>query len=386
MDMLEACVQDIGLVLLRLELPGPDGVELLRHLTAIGFPGAVAIVGVVDERAAAAVRQFALASSLDLVGTFDLPLDAERLALALERPRPKACVRPEANEAWIARFDDSLAKGGIVNYYQPLVDAGTCRTVAMEALARWHGPDGALHVAEEFIGRLEATGRIDVLALRLIPAALQAAAAWARACAGLRIALNVSPRTLCWTGFPDFLAEEAGQAGLEPRLVTVEVTENLPFDSPLNHLDCILRLHLKGFHLSLDDFGIGHASVARLRDLPIDELKLDRSFVKNCSRDPRLGAVVEASLAMARGFGVRTVAEGVDDVADFRFLQAAGCDMVQGQLVSGALSEAEAGRWIRTKTALPGPAFSAAVASSECGCTRPPAPWPHPRARRSPSR
>jgi len=146
--------------------------------------------------------------------------------------------------------------------------------------------------------------------------------------------------------FPDFVARAADKAGVSPTSLVLEVTESRLMKDPLAALDILTRLRLKHIGLSIDDFGTGHSSLAQLRDIPFDELKVDRGFVHGACRDASLRAIFEASLGMARQLGMKTVAEGVEDQEDWDCLRATGCDMAQGYFIAKPMPAADLAGWI----------------------------------------
>jgi EAL domain-containing protein (putative c-di-GMP-specific phosphodiesterase class I) len=175
---------------------------------------------------------------------------------------------------------------------------------------------------------------------------LRQARIWQDAGLHLCVAVNVSMDNLISLEFPDFVAQAVRQAGVPPTSLLLEVTESRLMKDPLAALDILTRLRLKHISLSIDDFGTGHSSLAQLRDIPFDELKVDRGFVHGAGRDPSLRALFEASLGMARQLGMKTVAEGVEDREDWDFLRLAGCDTAQGYFIARPMPGEELPCWI----------------------------------------
>lgn len=130
--------------------------------------------------------------------------------------------------------------------------------------------------------------------------------------------------------FPDFVAGEAAAAGVPLTSLVLEVTESRLMADTLAPLDILTRLRLKHIGLAVDDFGAGHSSLAQLRDIPFDELKVDRGFIHGAHGDPALRAIVDGSVGMARQMGIRSVAEGIEDIDDWHYVRAAGFDLGQG--------------------------------------------------------
>lgn len=186
-----------------------------------------------------------------------------------------------------------------------------------------------------FIAMAEECELITDMAKVVLKAALQQARCCHDAGHDLDVAVNVSIANLSSLEFPDFVARQADEAGVPLSKLVLELTESQLMNDPRAQLDILTRLRLKGVRLSIDDFGIGYSSLAQLRDVPFDELKIDRSFVHRAARDPSLRAILEASLGLARQLGLTTVAEGIEEREDWDFLRASGCNMAQGYFSPG---------------------------------------------------
>ena len=146
--------------------------------------------------------------------------------------------------------------------------------------------------------------------------------------------------------FPDSAEVLAASVGVEPRLLTLEVTEGQVMRQRSTMLDVLSRLSLKRFGLSIDDFGTGHSSLAQLRDLPFNELKVDRGFVHGASTDGTRAAICSASLRMAHQLQMQVVAEGIEDQDDWNFLSHLGCDVGQGYFIARPMPAADVVGWI----------------------------------------
>ena len=198
---------------------------------------------------------------------------------------------------------------------------------------------------DRFVSTAEQHGLIDELTTAVLRAALRQARRWLDRGIALHTAINVSMDNLGALDFPDFVAREAHAAGVPLMHLVLEVTESRLMADPLGPLDILTRLRLKHIGLAIDDFGTGHSSLAQLRDIPFDELKIDRGFIRGAHLDPSLRAIVEASVGMARQMGIRTVAEGVEDGNDWRYVCDAGCDLAQGYFVGKPMPAEQMSGW-----------------------------------------
>jgi EAL domain-containing protein (putative c-di-GMP-specific phosphodiesterase class I) len=332
-------------------MPGMDGVEFIRHLGGVGFrwPGADQRRGLphrADRRAAGPRACHPGARSAAEAGGAGPAGDRAR-----GRAQP---ARTDGRRAALERYPveeirRALVNQELVNYYQPKVDLHTGAVVGVETLVRWFHPVDGLVYPDQFIGVVEENGLIDNLTRAVLTGlrgALQQAREWQDAGHPLQVAVNVSMDNLTDHAFPGFVAEEVQRAGIPPSRLTLEVTESRLMTDPVVTLDILTRLRLKRVGLSIDDFGTGHSSLTQLRDVPFDELKIDRGFVHDAGSREALGAIVRASLEMARQLGMKTVAEGVENIDDWRFLRASGCDLAQGYFIGRPMPADDIPAWI----------------------------------------
>jgi EAL domain-containing protein (putative c-di-GMP-specific phosphodiesterase class I) len=184
-----------------------------------------------------------------------------------------------------------------------------------------------------FITLAEECGLIDELTHGVVAAALADCATWQRNDQDLDVAINVSMSSLLSLGLPDLFAEQAATARIDASKIIIEVTESRWKQDLRAPLEVLTRLRLKGFRLSIDDFGTGHSSLIQLRDFPFNELKLDRAFVHHAGRNPTLQAIYEASVGLGCKLGMDVVAEGVEDREDWDFVSATKCPVAQGYFI-----------------------------------------------------
>ena len=208
------------------------------------------------------------------------------------------------------------------------------RLVTVETLVRWqHVNDGVVY-PDQFISVAEEHGLIDALTESVLDRALHQCRRWDDD-EGLKVqvAVNVSMDNLGMLRFPDMVMEKVAAAGIPVSRLTLEVTESRLMNDRISSLEILIRLRLKQVGLSIDDFGTGHSSLVQLRDVPFDELKLDRSFVHGACDDQSLRAIFSANVAMAKQLDMRVVAEGVEDADDWAFLRTSGCTLAQGYFI-----------------------------------------------------
>ncbi|CAA9486930.1 MAG: diguanylate cyclase/phosphodiesterase (GGDEF & EAL domains) with PAS/PAC sensor(s) [uncultured Solirubrobacterales bacterium] len=240
----------------------------------------------------------------------------------------------------------ALERDEIILHYQPKVELATGEVGSVEALARWQHPQRGLVEPGRFVPLAERLDLMGPLTRTVLERAMRQSAAWRRRGIDLTIAVNVSIANILDAGFPEDVAAALRRWAVPPGRLQLEVTESLVLADPVRAVDVLGRLGELGVGLSLDDFGTGHASLAYLKRLPVHELKIDRSFVQNMASDAGDAAIVRASLDLARTFGLRVVAEGVETTETWRQLEALGSDLARGFLLSRPLPASELVHWL----------------------------------------
>jgi len=233
-------------------------------------------------------------------------------------------------------------------FYQPQVNISTGQVTGFEALVRWDHPElGALEPAE-FVALAEDTGLITALGEVVLAEALLATRQWHADGIDVPVAVNLSARQLDEPGLADSVAEAMAAVGAAPSWLALEITESALTEPSEAAMTCLRLLRDRGIHLSMDDFGTGSSSLAALRTLPVDSIKLDRRFQQDVESDPAARAVVAAVLQLVRALGLTAVAEGVESVAQLAALGELGCEIAQGYLLGHAMPLEEVGPFVRS--------------------------------------
>ena len=294
----------------------------------------------------------------------DLLIQADTAMYAVKRAG-KAGVLQYTPGLQLAEVDDvvleralahALVRNEVTVAFQPLVELTTGRVRTFEALARW-SPDGHPVSPEVFVRLAEQCGLIDPLFRSVLDQALAGIATWLPypGCAELRVGVNLTPRQLSWPELPDVVAAALAAHGLDGTCLVLEITETDDLADTDISRDVANRLRAMGVRLAVDDFGIGLSSLARLRDLPIDEVKIDRSFVAGLDSDPGRHRFVRGVLAFTAEVGLVAVAEGVEREAERAALAALGCEQAQGYLFSRPVPPAEVPELLARRLAVPAP-------------------------------
>jgi diguanylate cyclase (GGDEF)-like protein len=225
----------------------------------------------------------------------------------------------------------------LVVHYQPKADLERGEVISVEALVRWQHPTLGMLPPVEFVPMAEQTGQIRPLTLFVLDVAAAQAREWDDAGLELKVAVNLAMANLVDSQLPEDVAALLAKHKLPPSRLILEITENVVMADPARTLAILARLRSLGVGLSLDDFGTGHSSLAYLRRLEVDELKIDRSFVTDMIRDGQNAAIVRSTIDLAHAVGIRIVAEGVEDAGTLFELKAMGADEVQGFYLSPAV-------------------------------------------------
>jgi EAL domain-containing protein (putative c-di-GMP-specific phosphodiesterase class I) len=340
----------VDLIFLDINMPGMDGVEFIRRLVECRYGGSVILVSGENSRILESVEKLIEVQRLVALGHLQKPVNRDELVSLISRLKPNighsGFKRVSQHSYSVEQLRAALSHGELVNYYQPKVALATGEVVGLESLVRWQHPVDGLICPDEFLGLAAEHGLLTEMTGVVLIEAMKQVKAWQQAGYHLPVAVNVSMDDLIALDFPDIAVSLAASVGVEPHLLTLEVTEGQVMRQLSTVLDVLSRLSLKRFRLAIDDFGTGHSSLAQLRDLPFDELKVDRSFVHGASTDGTRRAICSASLRMAHQLQMQVVGEGIENQDDWDFLAQLGCDVGQGHFIARPMPAASVVDWM----------------------------------------
>lgn len=233
--------------------------------------------------------------------------------------------------------------------FQPKADLKTGRILGAEALARWRHPRFGEIAPNEFIPLAEQAGLIDAITAAVLSQSLAACARWREHGFAIGVAVNVDAQTLLADGFAKRVLQALEVAGVSPESLTIEITERELVHELDDATAAINLLRSRKVKFSIDDFGTGYSSLSYLKRLPVDELKIDRSFVMNVAASPQDAAIVRAIADLAKGLGLTTVVEGIEDAATWSRVTSLGCDSGQGYFLTRGLESDELLEWSRQR-------------------------------------
>jgi diguanylate cyclase (GGDEF)-like protein len=309
---------------------------LVIHSTA--SVGITTSVGVLDDGSQAATR---------LLREADVAMyDAKRSGAGVALYDSARHADSSGHLALVEELRAAMSRGQLVLHHQPQLDVATGDTVGVEALVRWAHPVRGLLGPGDFLPLAEVHGLMGPLTEEVLAQAVAQAAVWRREGLDLRMSVNLSASNLLDAGLPRRVSGLLERHGLPPESLVLEVTESVLLTDPDRSLAVVGALAELGITVSIDDFGTGYSSLAYLRDLPVAELKLDRSFTVDLLTDDRTAAIVASTIELAHRLGLRVVAEGVEDEATLRHLESLHCDTSQGYLHARPLPAGELEQWL----------------------------------------
>ena len=323
----------LALIISDVDMPEMDGLEFLRRLAKEAPLTPVALHSALDRALLKSIEVMSAEYGLQLVGTLEKPATEDSLLELLhnvvQRNSMIERIEPPANESEVAF---ALSRHEFEPWFQPKIDLRTGRACGAEVLVRWCRLHAQPLPPDRFLSVIVASGLMRKMTLGLATQSAQYLRQLSPSRGSFTLSLNVCPTLLDDPEFADALARSLLDAGATPDEVVLEITETAASRNQGAALENLVRLRMRGFDLSVDDFGTGFSSLAQLVRAPFSELKIDRSFVSRLASDSAARTLVESVVAMARRLGLRTVAEGIETEEQHEILLALDCDMGQGYL------------------------------------------------------
>ncbi len=329
-----------------------DGIEFIREARSLRI-GSLILISSLEEDLFACAEMLAYGYGLPIIGRLSKPVDLvklrEMLVMNPHRGNTHGDLTRTASSlhTWTkGDLQQALRRGEFVPHFQPKVLLSTGEFAGVEALARWHHPGAGILPPSQFIDLMEREGLIDELTEQLYRQLLISIQKWSDEGLKVKVAFNASALTLQNVQVPNRWRAIAEEHRISTRLLTVELTESALSKQFHGLLESLTRLRMHGFRVSLDDFGTGYASLQQLCNIPVTEVKIDRSFVAVAAQRPRTGLVMDSMISLAKTLNLQIVAEGVETAEDADMLRAAGCDIAQGFYYSRALQADSLVPWV----------------------------------------
>ncbi len=331
--------QPPAVVLLDLQMPGCDGIELLRVLADAGCRAKIILMSGFDPRVLALARGIGRDLGLDMGEPLEKPIRPAALRHLLSGFRSKT-FQPTASE-----LQTAIDSGHLELFYQPLIILATAETIGFEALVRWKHPEFGIVMPDRFIGLAEQEGLIAPLTARVLELAAAQIASWRKLEIDTIVSVNISAANIV-PELPDNLVRLCVRHDIPPRLLRLELTETAAMGNHALMLEVLTRVRLKGFQLAIDDFGTGYSSLVQLHRLPFTELKIDQSFVREMAGSDEANMIVGAIINLGHSMRLELIAEGIETEDHLKRLIAMGCKTGQGYYFSRPMPASEVPDWI----------------------------------------
>ncbi len=329
-----------ALLLLDLSMPGMDGIEVIRRLSVIKNPPQLILMSGHDTGILHSAVKLGRAHNLTIITSLDKPIRLSMLQQIL--------LDYEANLKKIKKIEliingdktepsellDAILNEQMVLYYQPKIDIKTGLCHSCEGLIRWFHPDKGIIYPNDFISVAEKNGWMGQLTNWVLKKGIAQALIWKDLGININISLNVSADNITSLQLPEQVSNMLKDSKIDPKMITLEVTESALMGELITSLDILTRLRLKGIGLSIDDFGTGYSSLSQLHKIPFSELKVDQSFVISMLEDEEAKAIVKTCIMLGHELNMQVVAEGVESKEHFELLKTMGCDLAQGYYFS----------------------------------------------------
>ncbi|UTW58164.1 EAL domain-containing protein [Kordiimonas sp. SCSIO 12603] len=331
-----------------LEMPELDGFALIRSISELDWDPAVILFTQHDQRTLHSARELAMAYSVNLLGTLTKPIDKEQLLLTLNDVAKTRSSARQGTETVLAEteFMRGLMTDGLAPVFQPKVNLATGEVEGAEVFARWRAPGGGLLGANAVVRVAREKGYMDVLTYRMLELAMEQQGKWAREGQDIQLSINVSSENLRKEDFADVVSGLADQFGVDPKKVRLELAESEFQVDERVPLEVLSRLHLRGFGLTLDDFGTGFASLIRLHSIPFDELVVDREFIGRAAEDKIARTILESAIDLSHKLELRCSCEGIEDAAQLEMVKSLKADVGQGYHIAKPMAPDEFLIWI----------------------------------------
>lgn len=318
-------------VVLDLQMPQMDGVQMLRWLADEAVDVGVVLVSGMDERTIASAEQFGLSRGVHVLGTLQKPFTAEDMLEKL------LFARAATQSLTAADLRNAIDHRELRVFFQPTIQRfadNTWDVGAMEALVRWQHPQRGVLQPDAFIEMSEREGLGRAVTDFVLQQGIEQLKGWRAARLNVGLRVNVPAILIADLDFPDRLAAMLLEHELDASGLTIEITETAMLDRHADTFDILTRLRVKNINLAIDDFGIGYSSLTQLFELPFNEMKIDKSLVLRVPQSKEARIMVEALVQLAHKLGLRVCAEGVETENTLDFLTSVACDSAQGFLIS----------------------------------------------------
>ena len=344
-----------SILILDLNMPEMDGIEVMRRLAGMRNPPALILVSGHDAGVLHSAEKLCEAHKLELIASLGKPLSLDIIRKLLNQYTNRALdnenQKTTLNNINItpSELEQAINNNELVIHYQPQVAVATGMLTGVEALVRWQHPEHGLIYPNYFIDIAEKNGLIGMLTQWVIRAVVNQERQWQEKGMAITVSVNISAENITSLALPEQLSKLLEDNKLDPNRLVLEVTESALMGELVTSLDILTRLRLKGIKLSIDDFGTGYSSLSQLHKVPFTELKIDQSFVGKISVDDEARAIVKTCIMLGHELNMKVVAEGVEDIETLEQLRLLGCDVAQGYFIGRPVTKNDLVDWIKMR-------------------------------------
>ncbi len=319
-----------------LNMPGLDGMDLLQLLGERSFKGDIIVCSGCDKRIIKAACKMAIHNKLNLVGSLGKPIDPNKLHRLVGYCGENKTRLTSSDDIKFSyeELDAAISKSQFIPYFQPKIDITGGELVGVESLSRWQHPTRGLLLPGDFLAAINDHGLMDRFNDTMFVTALAGFKVLYCDCAVPTMSFNLSPESLRSGDLVNRFERYVAGTGLKNSQIIIEAVESKYNEDQDVAIGMLNHFRLKGFGLSIDDYGTGYSSLDRIAQISVSEIKIDRRFVAEAIYDDIAASIVSNTIHLAKELGLKTVAEGLEDMADWELMRDMGCDSIQGFLVA----------------------------------------------------
>jgi len=350
--LIEKNLSDIKLLVLDLNMPEMDGIEVIRKIAEKKYDITLILVSGFDARVLHSAQQLAEAHYLKVAASLTKPVpinDFLKVLKVFKNEAPLYNNVVSKNTISVEELNTAINNNELVLFYQPQINIVSGQLNGVEALVRWQHPLKGLVFPDQFIHLAEENNLINALTERVIYLAVRQNKEWHNQGLDTKISVNVSADNIVHLNLPEKLKKLTDQFDVKAENIVLELTESAVMGELTASLDVLNRLRMKGFSLSIDDFGTGYSSLSHLYQAPFTELKIDQQFVMLMLEDTEAMVIVKICIMLGQMLGMDIVAEGVETQEIFDELKKMGCDIAQGYLLSRPIPADDLLNWANSR-------------------------------------
>jgi EAL domain-containing protein (putative c-di-GMP-specific phosphodiesterase class I)/CheY-like chemotaxis protein len=348
----QASVNDNDIILLDLNMPDVDGIEVIRVLAKNNCRARLLLISGHDKSVLHSAEQLAQAHSLNVAASLTKPIQIKNLQNIIRQISTDAYhSKNKYHDARLNPSVDELRQAiklhQFILHFQPQIEINTGKLLGVEALIRWQHPQRGLIYPDLFISLAEKNNLIGELTALVIGMAMEQSRSWQDRELMTQISVNISAIDITSLSLPEQLTYMLQNKNLDHTMLTLEVTESALMGELVTSLDILTRLRMKGFGLSIDDFGTGYSSLSQLHRIPFTELKIDQSFIMSMENDDESRAIVKTCILLGHELNMQVVAEGVESENIFNMIKVLGCDIAQGYYIARPMPGDKLLKWAK---------------------------------------